>query len=591
MARTLHVHPERESQLQPSRSDETDALSSPQIPSDLDFRIMLTFLELYQTLLGFVFFKLFNDINLVYPPKLDDVLDENGAGIGALLLEESGKGLVVVRDETVEEAERKHVYAKDVRKQIREIGLRGNDAAEAVAVAEDEAMGSAPTATVTSMDDIELDVFPSTSTSDPEQPEFTNASTNLFSSYYFYLSREVTRPTLEFVIRSFSGQVGWDAVLGAGSPYTENDPRITHHVLDRPDVPGAAPRSHPGKRAYIQPQWVVDCLNKKVLLPTEEFAPGRTLPPHLSPFVDEDAVRERGGYVPMESTARVDDSEMLDAEEEEDDEDEDEMDDEVEEVVAKPTKSKKASALLAAAKDPKNETLLHAAELEAEARGVAPAQFEAELAAETKKAKKESGKKSTGPKKVDRSQEEQLASIMLTGKQKKLYNKLSYSRDRKAEEASPIAYVTPVGTRSLTLHRVHRPRSWRHERRRSRRRRGSRRSRGMVCKCLSEVAICRRRRCRVSGGDGGQNDDLGKEEEGVDSHLCTLRAGSVNDAGRSSSVLGSTPRETRGPALYPTEEARLRQREAARRDSCPPQESFILWLVCEFDGEDGYRHA
>mgnify|MGYP001599573349 FL=1 len=289
-----------------------------QIPSDLDFRIMLTFLELYQTLLGFVFFKLYTDINLVYPPKLDDVLDENGAGIGALLLEESGKGLVVVRDDTVEEKERKHVYAKDVRKQIREIGLGGNDAAEAAAVAEDEAMGTAPTAT---SDEIELDVFPSTSTSDVLQPESTTSSTSLFSGYFFYLSREVTRPTLEFVIRSFGGQCGWDAVLGAGSPYTENDPRITHHILDRPVVPGAAPREHPGKRAYIQPQWVVDCLNRKVLLPTEEYSPGKTLPPHLSPFVDEDAVRERGGYVPMEAK-RAEDIEMLDGEEESDDDDE-----------------------------------------------------------------------------------------------------------------------------------------------------------------------------------------------------------------------------------------------------------------------------
>lgn len=445
---------------------------------------MLTFLELYQTLLGFVFFKLFTDINLVYPPKLDDVLDENGAGIGALLLEESGKGLVVVRDDTEEEKERKKVYAKDVRKQIREIGLGGNDAAEAAAVAEDEAMGVAPTATATSMDDIELDVFTSASGTDLVQPESTSSSATLFSSYFFYLSREVTRPTLEFVIRSFGGQVGWDAVLGAGSPYTENDPRITHHVVDRPVVPGAPPREHPGKRAYIQPQWVVDCLNRKILLPTDEYAPGRTLPPHLSPFVDEDEVRERGGYVPMEAK-RAQDIEMANGEDEDEDEDDDEDEDnmEEEEETAKPkakASKKAAPALLAAAKDPKNETLLHAAELEAEARGVAPAQFEAELAAETKKAKKEGGKKVVGPKKIDRSQEEQLASIMLTGKQKKLYNKMSYSRDRKAEEVrffwgAPVHFpdfllffLTPIFT-------FFRHRSWRLARRRSRRPRSDKR--------------------------------------------------------------------------------------------------------------------
>jgi pescadillo protein len=403
---------------------------------------MLTFLELYQTLLGFVFFKLFTDINLVYPPKLDEMLDENGAGIGALLLEESGKGLVVVRGETDEEVEKKRVYAKDVRKQIKSIGLGGNDAAEAAAVAEDEAMGSA--VVIGTTDDIELDVFPTTSTSDILQPEIVTSTTSLFSSYFFYLSREVTRPTLEFIIRSFGGQVGWDAVLGAGSPFLENDPRITHHIVDRPVVPGSAPRSHPGKRTYVQPQWVVDCLNRKTLLPADQYAPGAVLPPHLSPFVDEDAVRERGGYVPMEASNRVGDIDVMEEEEVSDEDDEDEEEDEEEEdEVEKKTNyaaissktQKKAPALLAAARDPTNDTLLHAAELEAEARGIAPAQFESELAVETKKAKKAAPKK-IGGKKIDRSQEEQLASIMLTGKQKKLYNKMSFSRDRKLEEVS-----------------------------------------------------------------------------------------------------------------------------------------------------------
>jgi pescadillo len=48
---------------------------------------MLTFLEFYQTLLGFVNFKLYTDINLVYPPKLDTSKDEGAAGLGALIIE------------------------------------------------------------------------------------------------------------------------------------------------------------------------------------------------------------------------------------------------------------------------------------------------------------------------------------------------------------------------------------------------------------------------------------------------------------------------------------------------------------------------
>ena len=143
----------------------------------------------------------------------------------------------------------------------------------------------------------------------------------------------------------------------------------------------------------------------------------------------------------MESTDRLT---LDDAESASDDDDEDEEEND-EDLVASKEKSinyaaisskltKKAPALLASARDPANETLLHAAELEAESRGISATQFENELAGEIKKNKKLVKSKESGPKKVDRSREEQLASIMLTGKQKKLYNKMSYSRDRKLEE-------------------------------------------------------------------------------------------------------------------------------------------------------------
>ncbi|GAA5948997.1 hypothetical protein JCM3765_003979 [Sporobolomyces pararoseus] len=420
------------------------------IPSDLDYRIMLTFLELYQTLLGFVFYKLYTDNNLVYPPKLDDALDENGAGIGALLLEEAGaKGLVVDRREEEQEGEakeKKRVYAKDVRKQIHEIQQTGSTPDGG---AQEEADSAAATFAGAQDDaNLELDVFPTPSGADESDPTTTvvqpsslSSSTDLFSPYYFYISREVTRPTLEFVIRSFGGRVGWDAVLGAGSPYKEDDPRITHHILDRPVLPSSA-AGHPGKRAYVQPQWVVDCINRKTLLPTDEYKPGSVLPPHLSPFVDDDEVRQRGGYVPMEAEEGQD-VEMGSEDEEESDEEEEEVEEEEEEESVPTTKAsgkKGRPALLAAARDPTNDALRHAAELEAEGRGVAPAVFEAELASESKKVKKDAAaaEKAKGPKKVSRSQEEQLASIMLTGKQKKLYNKMVYSKDRKAEETAKL---------------------------------------------------------------------------------------------------------------------------------------------------------
>jgi pescadillo protein len=114
----------------------------------------------------------------------------------------------------------------------------------------------------------------------------------LFAKCIFYLSREVPRNSMEFVIRSCGGQVGWDPILGAGSHINENNDRITHHISDRPNPD----RSFYG-RSYVQPQWVYDCINAGKLLDTENYSPGATLPAHLSPFVKYEA----GDYVPAEA--------------------------------------------------------------------------------------------------------------------------------------------------------------------------------------------------------------------------------------------------------------------------------------------------
>jgi pescadillo protein len=99
----------------------------------------------------------------------------------------------------------------------------------------------------------------------------------LFDGMKFFLGREVPREQLSLVIQSFGGVVGWD---GEGSPYEEGDARITHQVIDRPK-----PLVKHENRLFVQPQWVFDSTNARVLVNAAKYAPGITPPPHLSPFV------------------------------------------------------------------------------------------------------------------------------------------------------------------------------------------------------------------------------------------------------------------------------------------------------------------
>jgi len=58
--------------------------------------------------------------------------------------------------------------------------------------------------------------------------------------------------------------------------------------MDRDVIPEASLAAAKGAtREFVQPQWVFDCANEQMLIPTYKYAPGRQAPPHLSPFVRE----------------------------------------------------------------------------------------------------------------------------------------------------------------------------------------------------------------------------------------------------------------------------------------------------------------
>jgi pescadillo protein len=368
---------------------------------------MLTFLELYQTLLGFVFFKLYTDAGLVYPPPLDPRKDERGAGIDALHLKTSSHLLPVVSGQALT-AEGRSVSAKDVRQTIKAIDVNPEEAPVV------DAVTSAPiarpldeefvlqTSTASSMEAVSI--LPTLQTLSM-LPQTMNS--NLFSSFTFWLSREVSRSIFEFVVRSFGGQIGWPSSSGGGSPFDETHPNITHVITDRPVVEkkGDDPvqREQRARRKYIQPQWIVDCVNAGKVLLEDPYGQGKILPPHLSPFDEYE-----GAYIPSEApNGQQGDEVMISTS---DDEDDDEMDNAVANAVA--------------SGDP---TALIAAELEAEAAGVDYVEFEAGVhqAIRRQSTKSEDQLKGT---------EHDMNKMMMSNKQRKLYEKMKYSQAKKTAE-------------------------------------------------------------------------------------------------------------------------------------------------------------
>lgn len=152
-------------------------------------------------------------------------------------------------------------------------------------------------------------------------PETFEEGKPLLSDCVVWLSREVPVESLLFVIQSFGGRVAFE---GDASGLTVDSAEITHHIVDRKKE-----ADKKEGREYVQPQWVYDSCNTGLLLPTFEYAPGASLPSHLSPFVDDDAE----GYIPKrkEYLQRVKGEAMAEEEGEEDDDDEDDDDEEEEE--------------------------------------------------------------------------------------------------------------------------------------------------------------------------------------------------------------------------------------------------------------------
>ena len=257
------------------------------VTQDVDYRIMGTFVEFYCTLLGFINYKLYTSIGLVYPPRFDQGSDERGAELGAFTLE--GRNVT-----------EKSLESRNNTKQLTHGQPQNSAKTQAVIdqIAKEEQIDDDQPDTENQdlqEADSAADKFQVTGpeADDLPQPEVDSDETaQMFSDFTFYISREAPRAPIEFLLRAFGcKRIGWDKVVGEGAyTFDERDTRITHQIVDKPvpvsegDAPVKVNYIVPG-RTYVQPQWLWDCVNDGKLQRTDLYAPGATLPPHMSPWM------------------------------------------------------------------------------------------------------------------------------------------------------------------------------------------------------------------------------------------------------------------------------------------------------------------
>lgn len=259
-------------------------------PKEVDFRVMLTFLEFYEIFVKFTLYKLYHLQGMQYPPVVDKLLDAEGCCLLAMKTEQVNQ-TPAIEDAKLKEAEDTASSMKALSKVDPKLAAQLSTLSDKLKEIEEE----------DDEDDEDVDIsapltaaFSDLQNLNEENDElekhtFVNENeqkTAIFSNLVFFINREVPLDWLQFCTTAFGGKIGWD---GALSPIKADDPKITHHIIDRP-LQGNAKLN----REYVQPQWVFDCINASLLLPARLYAPGSKLPPHLSPFVDD----EKEGYMP-----------------------------------------------------------------------------------------------------------------------------------------------------------------------------------------------------------------------------------------------------------------------------------------------------
>mmetsp|Transcript_13961 Transcript_13961/g.37470 ORF Transcript_13961/g.37470 Transcript_13961/m.37470 type:complete len:603 (+) Transcript_13961:349-2157(+) len=243
-------------------------------PVDVDFRVMLTFLEFYESLIAFVNFRLYTLAGLVYPPML---MSYDASGSDLKLLKSSAPEKMP----TASARKAPNITQGAIADAVREALSRVDDESGSGVDASNERSVEVEGSDGEEDEPAELEIDSGNEAENVQQVSL------LFSGMVFFLCRETQVSALDFIIKSNGGETGWE---GDRSPYNASNKRVTHVVMDRPKIVGLVRMDVD----YVQPQWVFDCVNAETALPVALYRPGAVLPPHLSPFVDD----EEEGYAP-----------------------------------------------------------------------------------------------------------------------------------------------------------------------------------------------------------------------------------------------------------------------------------------------------
>ena len=250
-----------------------------ELPLDVDYRVMMTFLEFYETQLHFINYKLYSGMGLKYPPKIDEAAHAANVGINAFRVEKKGDAGMSAQnvaaqpsagpmggEEEVNAEQRKAIAGKvkALKKKIKNI--------ERDAPAGPDSGADGP--------EKDLDAEMGGSDDEDDEQDVSGREGTLLGSLKIFLSREVPRQLLEVMAGAFGAQVGWE---GEGSPFAESDQTITHQIVDR-----NTQRHLFLSREYVQPQWLADTVNAGLPMPVAPYGPGCVPPPHISPFVNDD---------------------------------------------------------------------------------------------------------------------------------------------------------------------------------------------------------------------------------------------------------------------------------------------------------------